>query len=348
VSEQLGDSVAPAASVPAEPSGRSGLPGPGILAAIGWVVVLLLFQGGLLGAALWAEFDKGLFTLPLITLTGFLAASYIVGRKIGRDSRRALALRALNWSHVGCLLVLVLPLVIVLLGISSCLTSAYEAAGLRESLLAPHSIYREFRESAGELTTPMAVVIIVVFGAVLPGVYEELYLRAFIGRGLVARWGVVGGVVLTSILFGALHVHPIQSVVTAIGGIALHAVYLWSRSLLAPIVLHAMKNSLLFLIALVPENSLPALLTENDRLPWPLILTALVSVAAVCWLYYSVRVRWVLPNGSAWTPGYVTAEAPPAELGARPECRRAGRWPLVVTVAAYFMFISVFVSEVLW
>ena len=46
----------------------------------------------------------------------------------------------------------------------------------------------------------LAAVLIIGLG---PGLGEELWCRAFLGRGLVGRHGVVMGVILTSLFFGA-------------------------------------------------------------------------------------------------------------------------------------------------
>jgi membrane protease YdiL (CAAX protease family) len=349
MSEQLdlpNDATPPA---PAEPSDRKHLPGPGILGAVGYLIALLTLQVILVLPAFVVGLDSGLYQLGLITLSGLLAASLIVGSTFGRESRRALALRTPGWAHVGCVLLLVLPLMIVALAMGLLIASLYQAIGVPEGWLEGHGTYGDFANAMGEMPPLTAVALILLFAALFPALYEELYLRGLIGRGLVARWGAARGILLASILFGALHVHPIQSVVTAFMGIVMHASYLWSRSLCTPILLHAACNGLLFSAGVfLPEESLPAsLATSEPAMPWPLVLAALSSLAAVCWLYHRVRVRWILPDGSAWTPGYVTAEMPPANLGARAERRRAGKGPLIVTFATFLAFLCVLIWEVL-
>jgi membrane protease YdiL (CAAX protease family) len=327
------------------PKPPPGPPGPGVFAAVGWILALLLGQfliiilANLLLIPALFGFDRGVFPVALATISAAFAACLIVGREIQRDKRRVLALRRLDGAHVGCVLLLSFPLVIIGLTLVNWLNTAYQWMGLSESQLAM-PMFERFFEGVQGLPTPLALTFTFVFLAVLPGVYEELYLRGFIGRGLVARLGAFGGILLTSVLFGALHFHPIQSVVTMLLGLILHATYLWSRSLIAPILLHVTYNSLL---SLPVAYLFPAVQSIVAGPPPLLILAALASVTAVCWLYYRIRVRWLLPDGVVWTPGYVTAEMPPAELGAQPSRRQAGRWPLLITIAAYSTLLVVLV-----
>jgi membrane protease YdiL (CAAX protease family) len=76
-----------------------------------------------------------------------------------------------------------------------------------------------------------------------PGLSEELFCRGFLGRGLVGRYGVVPGVLLTSLLFGMLHVEPPQAAMAAMMGVALHLAYLSGRSFWLPVLMHVLNNS---------------------------------------------------------------------------------------------------------
>src|SRR5262249_2654226 len=88
--------------------------------------------------------------------------------------------------------------------------------------------------------------LILLTGCLMPGLGEPVFCRGFLGRGLVARYGSVVGVLLTSLLFGLLHIDPVRICVTAVAGVALHVVYLTTRSLWAPILLHTGHNALVF------------------------------------------------------------------------------------------------------
>ncbi len=67
-----------------------------------------------------------------------------------------------------------------------------------------------------------AVAGLIVAFAVAPALGEELVFRGVIGRGLIARWGLPAGVLITSVMFAAIHVHPAHVVGVIPVGIAMH------------------------------------------------------------------------------------------------------------------------------
>ena len=89
-----------------------------------------------------------------------------------------------------------------------------------------------------------------------PGIGEELFCRAFLGRGLIAKHGVIPGVLLTSLLFGLMRIEPRQVIYAPVMGILLHFVYLTTHSLLMPMLIHTLNNSLSAL-AVGPRSPTP-------------------------------------------------------------------------------------------
>ena len=53
--------------------------------------------------------------------------------------------------------------------------------------------------------------LLLVAGCILPGFGEEIFFRGFLSRGLVGRHGVIGGTLIASLLFGLIHVDPVQA-----------------------------------------------------------------------------------------------------------------------------------------
>ena len=95
--------------------------------------------------------------------------------------------------------------------------------------------------------------ILVVALALGPAIGEEVVFRGLIGAGLVRRWGVLLGVLLTSTLFAGVHGFPPHAVATFPLALFLHYSYLKTGSLWTPIALHFFNNALSVVLFKLPE-----------------------------------------------------------------------------------------------
>lgn len=86
------------------------------------------------------------------------------------------------------------------------------------------------------ITVPLAIVAI-------PAVTEELLFRGLLLPGLSRRYNRGAGLVLSSVLFGAMHVMPLAIVYATLGGFALGLVRMRTGSVLAPIAMHGAFNA---------------------------------------------------------------------------------------------------------
>ena len=125
--------------------------------------------------------------------------------------------------------------------------------------------------------------IAVLLIAVGPGIGEELFCRGFLGRGLSGRFGLAGGILLTSFFFGAIHVAPQQAIGAGLLGIVLHLSYVTTRSILAPMMMHMLNNGLIVLNDSKTGNFplLTSLITARDANPEAFTFAAIFLVAAV-------------------------------------------------------------------
>jgi membrane protease YdiL (CAAX protease family) len=167
---------------------------------------------------------------------------------------------------------------------------------------------------------------------VCPGVVEEVWCRGFLGRGLVGRHGWVAGVLFSSYFFGLLHVFPPWYViVTAAMGIGLHLVYLASRSLWVPILLHTLNNSLaaLGMIRVLRLDRADQNIQASPAVVYLLAAGLLAFVGVAMW---TARVRVVPkdPDAPVWQPPFPGVAHPPPGTNA---VLRPGR----VSVAAVMM-----------
>jgi membrane protease YdiL (CAAX protease family) len=263
------------------------------------------------------------------TTGNLLVALAVVLFVFRTQARRVLAFRRLGLLHLLLAVLIVPPLSLVASEVNNWVAESAPA-------------FEELWKAFGELSNAPAALVLVI-GCLLPGVGEEIYFRGFLGRGLVARHGVVLGTLLASFLFGAIHLDPVQASGAIVIGLGLQVIYLCTRSLWAPIIVHTLNNAAAFAaprltgILPIPGYTLSAE-TDVAHTPAHLVLAALAALVALGYLCYDSRTRWTLPDGQDWQPGYVTAEEPPAAVGAVARGGRPGLLETLVALIAYLIF----------
>jgi tetratricopeptide (TPR) repeat protein/membrane protease YdiL (CAAX protease family) len=285
------------------------------------------------------------------SLASFVVAFVLVKKRFGTDTRRCLAVRRVSGLHLLLVVLLVPPLFILSGETANCALEVFDPGRRLESPQPEHpatlplartSPFVELDQMDQEMAQQSWWLILLAAG-LLPALGEEAFCRGFLGRGLVARCGLVPGILIASFLFGLLHVDPVRIAATTVLGIGLHVVYLTTRSFWAPVVYHALHNTLVFAsMKLAREANLDV--TGQYEAPHlsPLsLLAAGAAVATLGWLLYRTRARWVLPDGGEWSPGYVTAEMPPARLAALPRRGRPETGAVLAAGGAYFAFAVV-------
>lgn len=179
-----------------------------------------------------------------------------------------------------------------------------------------HELLKQF----GAASLPLAIFLI----AAVPGFGEEFLFRGLIGRGLVSRWGWTAGILMTSFLFAAVHLYPPHVLAILPVGIALHWIYLTTKSFWAPVLFHFANNTL---ATLSMRSTQP-----ETHFHWGVTIIAL---AYTVWcLYWLWRMRTVheSEDGPVLSPGHEVGA--PATLNTRRHA--ATHW---LPIAAAFVMI---------
>src|SRR5262249_37992562 len=161
---------------------------------------------------------------------------------------------------------------------------------------------------------PWAFAVLVI--GVGPGIVEELWCRGYLGRGLVGSHGVVLGVLAASFCFGLIHGDPCQGMMAMVMGLWLHFVYLTTRSLILPMLLHFVNNSIAVLSARFPL--LEILDTKPSEIPATVYVSAALLLAAGVYVLFQSRARIAprLPEQILlWRPAFEGVEYPPTDSG---------------------------------
>ncbi len=231
---------------------------------------------------------------------GLLAIRLIVGK----EWPRILALRRPSGSHLALALAGLPALMLLAIGID----------GVAQRALPAVFDYEGMYAMFGKWSWPMGLAVI----GLLPGIAEELWFRGFFGRGLVGRHGVPAGVLLSSFLFGAMHLEPRQAACAMFLGVFLHLSYLASRSLAVPMTLHVLNNSIAISASML--RTLAFLNTPAADVPWYCYAAAALSLAAVARTFYVTRCRLAPAaetDALAWRPAFPGVESPPQGSASR-------------------------------
>jgi membrane protease YdiL (CAAX protease family) len=257
---------------------------------------------------------------------GMLAAQFaalglvllVVPRRIGRDWTRQLALRAPSKLHV-LVVVMLAPGFIVLPDLVQALWNWVTGAPMTDGAESLRGVF-------GALPIPLAVLAV----AVGPGIVEEFWCRGFVGRGLVSRYGFVVGVALTSVLFALMHGNPNGLPAYILMGAFLHFVYFATRSIWAPVLLHALNNGTAILFVLLGAAPDP-----NAGTPTVLYLAALGVVLFGSVALWTSRATLEPTDRKApvWEPEYPGVSVPPVGANAR-------LWPEAVSPAALVLQLA--------
>lgn len=249
----------------------------------------------------------------------------VVPRRIGRDWKRQIGVRMPAGMHVF-LVLLVVPGFMIVPGLIQEVYSRITGLHPPATVQALKSVFQQI---------PLFVTVLAV--GVGPGVVEEVWCRGLLGRGLCARYGLASGVLLTSLLFAALHLDPSQLLVFTIMGAYLHFVYLATRSIWMPILLHLLNNSIAVgatLLGVVeklnakPQDLAPVLFLSA----FALILFGSIALWTSRALIESTRGAeddWRRSPG--WKPEYPGISAPPAEAAGEVRLAFAAVSPSAIT-----------------
>ncbi|MBI3071072.1 MAG: CPBP family intramembrane metalloprotease [Deltaproteobacteria bacterium] len=132
----------------------------------------------------------------------------------------------------------------ILLGASTWFIAAFALAPLQNEILpVPPSIATELERVLNETLVALGPFKLLAL-ALLPAICEELAFRGLVLQGLRERLRPIPAAIISSLLFGALHLSPYRFAATFLLGLLLAALALRSRSLLPPILVHAAHNAL--------------------------------------------------------------------------------------------------------
>jgi membrane protease YdiL (CAAX protease family) len=93
-----------------------------------------------------------------------------------------------------------------------------------------------------------AIVWVIIFGGITVPFAEELFFRGVLYRWLRKHWSMWPSIILSALIFGAIHLDIAVGLTAFILGMVLAWIYERSQNLWAPFLIHALNNSLRLLL----------------------------------------------------------------------------------------------------
>lgn len=116
---------------------------------------------------------------------------------------------------------------------------------------------------------------LLTIGILIP-IFEEILFRGLIFNELRRTIDLRLAIIIQALIFGIAHMNLLQGTVTFFIGIIMGLVYVWGKSLWAPIIIHAVNNS----ISVVSAYYLPA----SFQFKWPYSIIGIVISLTTCLL----------------------------------------------------------------
>ena len=134
------------------------------------------------------------------------------------------------------------PADVLLMSIVFAMTGMYAVELVSSQFEIPNNLEEQFQAMAGTLTGFLGI------GIVGP-IMEEIIMRRVILKEMAkATKSMWWGIIISSALFAIIHVNPIQIVFAMPAGIFLGWIYCKTGSLLVPICIHIINNSISFVL----------------------------------------------------------------------------------------------------
>ena len=149
-------------------------------------------------------------------------------------------------------------------------------------VLAPLNNYlpddREFSDSAWTL----------IMVTIVAPVFEEILFRGKLYELLRAKSSPIVSALLSALMFGLMHLEPVVVVEGFVVGIFLSYIYLRTKSIFAPIILHMCNNTLAYALKILSYSERPLLDLVDSREYYILIYAASAAVSALT-LFIALR-----------------------------------------------------------
>ncbi|ATP40974.1 CPBP family intramembrane metalloprotease [Solibacillus sp. R5-41] len=185
------------------------------------------------------------------------------------------------------------------LSLTACLQLAAYASGIAVLMFVFLRLENKIRDffynflSSEEIAYVPLIVYILFFVniCILAPIWEELFFRGILLRRLTLKWSPQKSIIVSSLLFGLIHVNPITVLFAFFFGCVLGYAYLKTKSIIVPIVVHSFSNILGFLQFCWANKSSSELLPTTEGAQMILRISGITFVV-VCLIALVIALKY--------------------------------------------------------
>ena len=194
-----------------------------------------------------------------------------------------------------------------------------------------------------ELKYPYQMVIYFISYAIIPAFVEEILFRGTVCRVLTV-YGKTTAVVVSAILFALMHTNIEQMLYTFVAGLFFGLLYVESKSILAPILLHLLNNSISVFGEILYQNALPSVYEAYISLTD--VLTLLIGLISFLGLFWYIKKKKItFSKGIEMKPDENGNDVLPLSVGERISGFFSASMVIFiaycVAIMSYYVYLSV-------
>lgn len=230
--------------------------------------------------------SEGLSNVFTFLLAGFIGVMVVEQRVCGSDVKWNVGIRAIIMSVV--VILVCQPLVEWASYFNAQILAMPQMEWLREYMKEVHetSVPLMAKMLTTEVWWKWVVSIVVV--SIVPAISEEMFFRGVIFRRMRrVFFSNKTAAILSAVFFAVLHLEADGILPRVVLGIILCVLYIYTGSLICPMVAHAVNNGLVILAYSMGEGSIEDMLTREVENPGPLF--PILSVVALIWIFGKMK-----------------------------------------------------------
>lgn len=127
-------------------------------------------------------------------------------------------------------------------------------------------------------------IVLLIAGGIIGPVCEEIIFRGIILKGFLKSYSPKKAIVYSALIFGVIHLMPLQVISAFFAGLVLGYIYYKTKSLWLPIIIHVLNNLLAFGLGFDSEQSTTRSYFDNEMI----YLASFVAALLVAGIAYKV------------------------------------------------------------